>query len=214
MLSKFWVSFEALIISIMGTLGTFFIVYHINSHDESTINKSKQNAVIFNIKKRPPPKIIKKIKKHKQKTISKTNVLQVPQLNSELSGVKFNNPINNLVLDRSSQTLDKLLKQNKDNTVMTPDTVDVKPKISFRPNVKYPDKARKRGITGYVVVKMLIDEYGNIQKSKIIDSSPKGIFEEAVLSMIEESKYQPAIYNGEPISIWAKTKIRFELNKL
>jgi len=84
-----------------------------------------------------------------------------------------------------------------------------------RPLVKmppvYPYKAKRLEIEGFVKVRFLVDEEGTVSRLSILDSSPKGVFEDSVLQTLPLWKFAPGRVLGESVSSWVVTTIRFEL---
>jgi TonB family protein len=77
--------------------------------------------------------------------------------------------------------------------------------------VKYPELARKIGIEGKVLVRVLIDKDGSIKK-QFIDNSDNPMLDQAAMDAIKEyGKFIPAIQNGETIMVWVTIPIQFRL---
>ncbi|MFW0776179.1 MAG: TonB family protein [Rickettsiales bacterium] len=66
---------------------------------------------------------------------------------------------------------------------------------------KYPVYALRRGIEGRVLIGFDITEKGSIQNPKVIESSPPGVFDKAVIKALEKNKFKPASSYQQPISI-------------
>jgi len=98
------------------------------------------------------------------------------------------------------------------NVIMTEDTVDEVPRASYRPPLKYPDVARKRGINGHVLLKLLVDASGNVQEVKLLSSEPVGIFDQVAMTSVRDWTFEPANYKGSPVKVWVKQRISFNLN--
>ena len=47
--------------------------------------------------------------------------------------------------------------------------------------------------------------------SVVVESSPPGVFDRAAISAISGWRYRPAKYNGAPVEVPVRTRIRFEL---
>jgi periplasmic protein TonB len=75
----------------------------------------------------------------------------------------------------------------------------------------YPYKAKRLEVEGFVKVRFLVDEEGTVSRLSIIDSSPKGVFEDSVLQTVPLWKFTPGRIHGESVSSWVVTTIRFEL---
>jgi protein TonB len=78
--------------------------------------------------------------------------------------------------------------------------------------VGYPTVARDADIEGVVVVRVLVDEYGNYRKHRIIKTAHP-VLSEAVESKIKMLRFTPAIQGGKPIAFWVNVPFRFTLVK-
>lgn len=79
-----------------------------------------------------------------------------------------------------------------------------------RPNVKYPELAKKAGLEGKVVVKALIDETGSV--TKIVVITGEDIFRDAAISAIKDLKFKPAINGNRAVKVWITYPVVFRLN--
>lgn len=95
--------------------------------------------------------------------------------------------------------------------VMTDDTVDEPPRAVRQAPMQYPTSAKVRGVEGYVLVSLLIGENGEVQKVRVLESSPGGVFEGVAVDSIRNWEFEPATYQGERVRVWARQKIRFDL---
>lgn len=95
--------------------------------------------------------------------------------------------------------------------VMTEDSVDVSPRPMRRTSPAYPARARAKSIEGYVTLRVLIGVSGQVEKVKIEDSSPVGVFDEAAVEAVSGWSFEPALYRGEKVRVWAKQTVRFNL---
>lgn len=75
----------------------------------------------------------------------------------------------------------------------------------------YPMRARRRGIEGWVKVKILVTEQGLVNKVEILEAKPKDVFEQSVIRCISSWRFSPGTVQGVPVKTWVATKIRFEL---
>ena len=106
---------------------------------------------------------------------------------------------------------DALLGDIGKDVVMTGESVDVKPKPAQRSAMEYPKAARKNGVTGYVLMNLLISKNGRVEKVKVLQSEPAGVFDEVAEAGVRGWNFTPAQYKGQPVKVWAKQKIRFDL---
>ncbi len=76
--------------------------------------------------------------------------------------------------------------------------------------VKYPDMARRNGIEGIVTVGVLIGKDGRIEKIQVLDTDNE-ILNAAAMKAVQETTFTPAQQNGQPVRVWARVPIRFQL---
>jgi protein TonB len=87
------------------------------------------------------------------------------------------------------------------------------PLVSILSLAKYPDIAKKAGIEGRVVVKVLIDKDGKPLKSQILKNPGTDIFDESATKAVMDATYSPAEQNGKPVKVWMVIPISYKLNK-
>ena len=76
----------------------------------------------------------------------------------------------------------------------------------------YPKEAYENCIEGYVLLEFTITGKGEVADIVILESVPKGIFDEASVNTLKKFKYKPKLQNGVPITIRnVQSKISFEL---
>ena len=96
--------------------------------------------------------------------------------------------------------------------VMTDETVDQAPQPAARLELEYPAGAKREGVEGYVTVSLLIDDRGEVQRVRVLEADPEGVFEQAATRAARNWAFEPARYQGEAVKVWARQKIRFELD--
>lgn len=57
---------------------------------------------------------------------------------------------------------------------------------------EYPRGAERRGIEGYAVVEYTVAPDGTVANATVVEASPEGVFDRAVLRAIEGWSYAPA----------------------
>ena len=207
---KFNKNGAAIVSMIIGPILVFGLVLVMNRYasdvDQVKAPKSTQLDIVKQIK--PKPK--KKTRKVKPKRVRKTARAPAPfkGLGSSLSGIDLGLP----GLGGGLDDLNSGLLGNSGASVMTEDLVDVAPKPKSRGAFKYPASAKKKGIKGYVVLSLLIDENGRVDQVQVLESSPQGVFDESALNGINSWRFEPAKYEGKKVKVWAKQKIRFDLS--
>ncbi len=89
--------------------------------------------------------------------------------------------------------------------------VEVKPKPINIPTPKYPDLARRAGISGNTVVKALVDIDGSIIQASILKSSGNQMLDQAALEAARKAKFTPAKQRDKLVRVWVSIPIKFEL---
>ena len=89
-----------------------------------------------------------------------------------------------------------------------------KPKLIKRVAPDYPEKAKKQGIEGTVILEIIIDENGNVTDARILRSPGKHFgFNDAALKAIKQWKYEPALMDGNPVKVIYTEFIKFSLKE-
>ena len=78
--------------------------------------------------------------------------------------------------------------------------------------MQYPPRAKAKGIEGYVLLSLLISPTGDVERVKVLEANPAGIFEDVAVAGVKTWKFEPASYNGESVRVWAKQRVRFDLS--
>lgn len=101
---------------------------------------------------------------------------------------------------------------NTGNLIETRFGASVAPAFLHREMPIYPMMARKLGREGKVMLKLTIDEKGNLSDVEVIDKAGYG-FTEAAVEAVKKSTFLPAKKDGKPIASWALLPIRFQLER-
>lgn len=76
----------------------------------------------------------------------------------------------------------------------------------------YPAFARKLGKEGKVVLRLTIDERGNLLNVEVLETAEFG-FTEAAVDAVKKSTFLPAKKNGKPVASKALLPVRFTLRR-
>ena len=194
---------------LFGVFFVFFTVIFMNNDGGILEQKKKEESSQFTVQQVVKPKPKPKPKPPKKPEPSKPKrTAPAPVLSSSLSGIDTGLDAfmaNDMDMD------DALLGDVGKNMVMTEDSVDAAPKPMQRTAMEYPKKARKSGVTGYVLMNLLVSREGRVEKVKVLESEPAGVFDEVAVNGVRSWQFKPAQYQGEAVKVWAKQKIRFDL---
>jgi len=78
--------------------------------------------------------------------------------------------------------------------------------------MEYPLDAKADGVEGYVTLSVLIGPAGDIQDVRVLESRPSGVFDDVAIEGIRQWRFQPAKYQGKPVTVWGRQTIRFDLS--
>ncbi len=81
------------------------------------------------------------------------------------------------------------------------------PVSSARP--KYPRSAAERGIEGWVELIFIVTGEGRVRNVRVLDASPRGIFEDSAVNAMRNWLYAPYYVDGKPVAREATQLIRF-----
>lgn len=77
--------------------------------------------------------------------------------------------------------------------------------------LKYPDIARRSGIEGRVILRVLVDKDGSIKRKRVEHSDNEFLTQPALDAIDAYGKFQPAIQNNAPVMCWVTVPINFKL---
>ena len=92
---------------------------------------------------------------------------------------------------------------------------DVMPEVkgglpSLYKKIKYPEIAKKAGISGKVYVMAFIDESGSVKDVKVIKGIGGGC-DEAAVNAIKSAEFVPGSNKGKPVKVKMSLPINFQL---
>jgi protein TonB len=90
------------------------------------------------------------------------------------------------------------------------DELTVKPDIIHKEMPAYPETARKKGIGGLVVVKVTIDESGNVIDATIF-SSENSVLDEAALEAAKKCRFKSAEKDGQRVKANLNLPFKFAI---
>jgi TonB family protein len=77
----------------------------------------------------------------------------------------------------------------------------------------YPDKAKRQGLQGRVVVAAVVEADGSIQRTVVMESSGHTVLDEAAMIWIRKGGFRsPARLDGQPVRIMLYVPLQFKLS--
>ena len=108
-------------------------------------------------------------------------------------------------------TLARILEsESGNNKGFLPKEVDTRAVIISKPNPKYTREARRMGVQGYVVLKVLLSSKEGIDRVRVVRRLPFGLTENAIQAACE-IKFTPAIKDGQAVAQWFTAEYPFRL---
>ncbi len=84
----------------------------------------------------------------------------------------------------------------------------------YRVEPRYPSKALKRRVEGYVIMQFTIDAAGRPKDIQVIEAKPKRMFEKEAVRALKKWKYQPKVEEGVSVEQFGQTaRVEFKLAK-
>ncbi|MCB9066672.1 MAG: TonB family protein [Calditrichia bacterium] len=84
-----------------------------------------------------------------------------------------------------------------------------RPEVLHQVTPDYPELAKRAGIEGQVVVKVLINTVGNVEKVEILKSHP--LLDEAALAAARQFKFSPGKQRDRVVKVWTQIPFHFRL---
>jgi protein TonB len=78
--------------------------------------------------------------------------------------------------------------------------------------VTYPSLAKKNGVEGRVIVRVLINTKGKTEKMEVVESEPEEVFDEAALKSLIYWQFRPGIKDGQLVPTWVLIPLSFKLD--
>ena len=97
--------------------------------------------------------------------------------------------------------------------IMSSEDVDTKPKPIHIPKSEYPESARREGIQGIVMTRVLVDTNGSVIDAEIKESSGNALLDAAALKAVKKAKFTPAKHKGKRVKVWVQIPMRFTITK-
>jgi TonB family protein len=84
------------------------------------------------------------------------------------------------------------------------------PTIIYKEKARYTEQARQRQIQGTVILRATFSADGRITDIRVIRGLPEGLTESAILAA-QRIRFQPALRNGQPVTVHASLEFNFAL---
>jgi protein TonB len=194
----------------LGTVLVLTLVVVMNRQAGGPEGEDALAVTNFDVVRKEKPKPQESVRKPEppKRRPSKAAPTPLIGLDSGLAGLNFGLP----QFDADELDLGAGLLGEDRDVVMTDDSVDVAPRPLLQTPMPYPPRAKAGGVTGYVILSLLIGPTGQVEKVKVLEAQPAGVFDEVAAAGVQSWKFEPASYKGESVRVWATQKVRFDLS--
>lgn len=118
-----------------------------------------------------------------------------------------------LATDGSTGMMDTGFGDGYGGPVLNAGVGDVpEPVLIYRVEPDYPDEARRSRVDGFVLLEAIVNKRGDVVNIKVLQSPPaKYGFAEKAREAVEQWKFKPAIYKGQPVNVRIRFSVEFSL---
>jgi protein TonB len=197
---------------VMGSGLILWTVVMMNAHDSGMGERDAAGPeiVVDAPRKEPPKRADQHPPPKRTRQADSAKRAPLPSLAAAISGFSFGLPqLEGLDVGEAAKRL--LGDETAGEMVMNANTVDQQPKVLERGRAAYPDRARSKNIEGYVKLTFIINERGEVEQIKVLESEPPGIFEESAIAAVNSTRYAPAMYQGLQVRFRATQRVPFTL---
>ncbi len=76
----------------------------------------------------------------------------------------------------------------------------------------YPQAARRRGLSGWVLVEFVVDEKGRVENPRVSRQEGHAGFQAAAIQAVRKWRFKPATRKGKMVRVRCTVKVDFQLN--
>lgn len=97
-----------------------------------------------------------------------------------------------------------------DELVVSAKEVDVRAVITAKPKPSYTKEARRKGVQGFVTLKVLLSARAKIARVRVVKGLPAGLTENAIRAACK-IEFKPAVKASQPVAQWLTAEYVFRL---
>ena len=94
--------------------------------------------------------------------------------------------------------------------ILSSKLVDTRAVITSQPKPSYTTEARRYGVQGFVILRVVLLSTGKIGRIRVVRALPFGVTENSIRAACK-LRFKPAIKNGEAVSQWVHVEYAFRL---
>ena len=104
-----------------------------------------------------------------------------------------------------------LLMEKSDVVTFSAKEVDSKAEVTAKPEPRYTEEARRAGVRGIVILKLLLLPNGKIDRVRVVKRLSHGLTENSI-RVACGVKFKPAMKDGKPVAQWVAMEYGFQLS--
>lgn len=118
-------------------------------------------------------------------------------------------------LDPEADTVrvDQLLPGADTGDILPYNELTVKPKLVKQVAPSYPESARKKGVEGMVVLKIVVNEAGKVDRVDLAKSSGNAALDSSAIAAVNKFEFSPGEKDGRPVKVQMVIPVSFKLRK-
>ncbi len=207
---------QSRLLAVLSMLGgsslVFSVVLYMNQQEKPPREALERRTVEFQLAPPPPPKRKEKPEQQprRPRRSADTAAPRAPDLSLAIAGVAidFGGVSGGALAVRGGDLLGTI----DTRAALTEGALDEPPRVRSRGGTQeYPARARREGIEGYVLLSILVRGDGTVGDVKVLDASPRGVFEQAARDYVRGFSFQPGVYQGAAADAWVKQRVVFKL---
>lgn len=94
---------------------------------------------------------------------------------------------------------------------LTPAIEEAQPEYSQNPPISYPNRARRKGYEGTVLLEVLVNRNGTVDDLRILASSGYAILDSSAVKSVKTWSFKPAKKGKNTVAMWVQVPVRFKL---
>ena len=205
--------------------------------DEKKPEPIKKKPKIKKVNAKPPKKILKPVKKAPKKIVSVTKLpeslppepkeeiqskvvpdpppLPEPELFFENQDQKMEEDFD-LFPELMEEVKQKVFLDEKQPLASVPSAQIIREAIPVyrkNPPPQYPRVARRRGYQGTIVLEVLVNREGRVEKLRVFQSSGYTVLDKSAIRSVKGWLFEPGRRGDEKVAMWVKLPVRFQLKE-
>lgn len=194
---------------VVGTGGVLMLLGWMNEPPIQEKGDTASRSVQFDVQKQVKPTPQQAQPKQKNTRVKKSDrpSPMKPRIGNALANVSLDGFG---LLGGMAENVDQNLLGETKDVAMTEETVDSPPVPLQRKAPQIPHQLRKKGISGRVLLQLLINETGHVDELRVLESTPVGVFDSYALDAARSWRFRPGMHNGSAASVWMKAPIEFQ----